>query len=423
MGEVEIAVRVEGAFRRTVAIKRLRKAYANDGQVRRMFLEEARVAGLLHHPNIVSVIDFGEDERGPFLVMDYVEGMSLVRLIQWARGRGEMLPVQLCCRIARQVAEGLHAAHELRDHRGRSLSVVHRDVSPQNILISYDGVARLTDFGIARALGRRTETDSGILKGKMGYMSPEQLRYEDADRRSDLFALGVVLWELLAARRLYQAERGVEVAQKILHDPAPDIHEIRKDAPPRLVDLLFRLLTKDREHRPSDARAVSKALEGIIAELVEEEPPQELVGYLRDHFEEERDERREEMARLFEEAATTVPGAKRGKLWPLAAVGTALGVGGALLALWATGVLGSGEPEPPPPAPEPVAATEEATTETVPPAPEVDPDDLEPMESDAGQNAAEERTDRPRRRRRRRAMRRRQGMMGSEMEGELWGWR
>lgn len=231
MGRVDVVVRHDGQFRRLYALKRLHTQYRNDEAFRAMFLDEARIAGLLRHPNAVSVLDVGEDDHGPFLVMDYVDGIPLSSILRRVRKGGDHIPVQLIVSIVAQAAHGLHAAHELQNYDGTPLGLVHRDVSPQNILVSFNGIVQMTDFGVAKALGRVTKTQSGVLKGKYGYMSPEQLRFQEIDRRSDVFALGVVLFELLAGRRLY-GEGG--------NTPAP--RRIRRGATGRR-----------RRARPSDA--------------------------------------------------------------------------------------------------------------------------------------------------------------------------
>ena len=138
-----------------------------------MFLDEGRIAGLVRHPHVVSVVDVGEDEAGPYLVMDFVEGVSLAELIARAAARGEHVPMTVALRIAAQVAAGLHAVHETRGADGKLLQLIHRDVSPQNVLIAFDGTARVSDFGIAKALGRATRTTTGVLKGKVGYLAPD----------------------------------------------------------------------------------------------------------------------------------------------------------------------------------------------------------------------------------------------------------
>ncbi|MCB9587121.1 MAG: protein kinase [Polyangiaceae bacterium] len=262
MGKVELALRSIDAFERLFALKRLRGEYMADPSVLAMLFDEARIAGLIRHPNVVSVLDVGEDEAGPFLLMEFVDGASVSQLIK--RGGPGGLPLEVALRVAIQAAEGLHAAHELKDAGGKPLELVHRDVSPQNILVGFDGVARVTDFGIAKALGRDTRTSTGILKGKLGYLSPEQLRFEDLDRRADLFALGVTLFEMLSGARLYSGPEVNEVARRILTEPPPDIQSFRDDVPPEVEELLFELLAKQRELRPASAKDVARRLEDAL---------------------------------------------------------------------------------------------------------------------------------------------------------------
>jgi hypothetical protein len=309
-GEVELVVRSDGRFERLFAKKRLLPAHQEDAELRSMFFEEARLAGMIRHPNVVSVLDVGEDEQGPYLLMDYVEGVSLHRLIEVSRMRHERLPLQVCLRLVAQVAEGLHAAHELHDREGRPLGLVHRDVSPVNVLLGYDGTARVTDFGVARALGRTTKTSTGFLKGKLGYMSPEQLRFEEPDRRSDLFALGVVLFELIVLERLYVSRDGQEGPRRILTEPPPDLADHRDDVPDALVQLMFSLLAKDREHRPRDAKAVALTLEQLSAALTLEEGHIDLAGHLAELLEHERAQAQREHASALAALSEVAPAAE-----------------------------------------------------------------------------------------------------------------
>jgi eukaryotic-like serine/threonine-protein kinase len=265
MGQVDLCVRRLGSFERLYAVKRLHPHLREEQTMRSMFVDEARVAGLVRHANVVSVLDVGEDAEGPYLVMDYIEGISLSRFVKERARLGSPLPIPVCAQIVAQVARGLHAAHELTSAQGTPLELVHRDVSPQNILVGRDGVVRVTDFGIAKALGRSSHTSTGILKGKLGYMSPEQLSFERVDRRTDLFSLGVVLFELVILRRLYRGEDASEVARRILHDEPPDLAEHRADVPPVLVELAFELLAKEPEHRPATALEVAERLEELSA--------------------------------------------------------------------------------------------------------------------------------------------------------------
>lgn len=272
MGKVELAMRKQGDFRRLYAVKRLHPQFHTDEDLRAMFLQEARLAGLIQHPNVVSVLDVGEDENGPYLVLEYVDGLSLAKLLSLAAQDEQLLPVQTCLRIALQIALGLQAAHELSDREGRSLELVHRDLSPQNVLIDWHGTVRLTDFGIAKAIGQSTKTATGVVKGKLSYLSPEQLRYETIDQRTDLFALGIVLFEIFAGRRLYKNREGNDGLRRIMHEPPPDIGEERPEVPPRVVELLFQLLAKEREQRPRSAREVVEALQLALSEVLAEEP-------------------------------------------------------------------------------------------------------------------------------------------------------
>lgn len=329
MGTVELVVQRSGGFERLFAVKRLRAELRDDVDAKAMFLEEARLAGLLRHPNAISVLDFGADDEGPYLVMEYVESISVAALLA-ARGE-RLLPAPLCVRIALDAARGLHAAHELIGTDGTALALVHRDVSPANVLIGFDGVARITDFGIAHAADRTQRTTTGWLKGKLRYMAPEQLRFEELDRRTDLFALGVVLFELLSGKRLYATADPAEAARRILLEPPPDLADHRDDAEPALVELLFELLAKNKDARPPTAREVATRLEDILAST----PPEagsRIDEFLERNFAEPRDEMR---TRILAARAAVQTNARRRRIRPW----LALGVVGSLAVLGGVGVM------------------------------------------------------------------------------------
>jgi len=298
---VELCVRREGRFLRWCARKRLHQQFRSDPSFRTMFMDEARLAGLVRHPNAVGVLDVGEDEDGPFLMMDFVEGVPLSRLIAEASEVGRSIPMQVIVRICGDAARGLHAAHEVRSESGVLLGLVHRDISPQNILVGFDGTVRVTDFGIAKALGNASRTSAGVLKGNMGYLSPEQLRFEEADRRSDFFSLGVTLYELLSGCRLYTNKDGFEGTRRILTEPPPDIGEVRSDVPPELCELLFELLAKNRESRPATAAEIDGRLEGILAVLIAEEGSLTVSDYMSQHFDKAMREQRATLAAYLQE--------------------------------------------------------------------------------------------------------------------------
>ena len=251
----------------------------------------------------------GEDDDGPYLIMDYVEGVSLSRAIRQTVRSGHEIPMQVAIRICREVALGLHAAHEVRSEDGTVLHLVHRDVSPQNVLIGFDGSVRVADFGIAKALGNASQTNAGVLKGNMGYLSPEQLRFEEADRRSDIFSLGVTLYELLSGARLYPNTDGFDGTRRILSEPPPDIGEVRNDVPPELVELLFEMLAKDRNARPTTTLEIAGRLEAILAPLIAEEGSVTIADFMDQHFALERQQHRaylaEHLKRLNDDAPAT----------------------------------------------------------------------------------------------------------------------
>jgi serine/threonine-protein kinase len=208
-------------FGRTVAIKRLHPHLAKEPEFAAMLTDEARVASRIGHPNIVPVLDAVASRGELFLVMEYVPGLTLAELMKNAAGSGESVPVSIACAIMAGVLRGLDAAHEARDEGSRPLDVVHRDVSPQNILVGADGVARLLDFGIAKAVGRLHTTRDGELKGKVAYMAPEQLGARTVDRRTDIYAASVVLWEALTGERLFAGDDAATVFGNVMQKKVP----------------------------------------------------------------------------------------------------------------------------------------------------------------------------------------------------------
>lgn len=266
LGEVTLVLRSEGDFKRLYAMKRLHRRFAFDEDVNRMFLAEARLAGLLRHANIVSVLDVGRDDEGPFLVMELVEGITVADLLKKHAEGAELIPLAMVVEIVMQACRGLDALHRLKALDGSALHIVHRDVSPQNLLLGYDGAVQLTDFGIAKDLSGGPHTTTGVLRGKTGYMSPEQVRMEPLSFRSDLFSLGVVLWELLTGVRLYRgADSEKSPARQIMEDAPADPIEYRSDVPPELSEVVFDLLAKEPQHRPESARSVVERLNTILS--------------------------------------------------------------------------------------------------------------------------------------------------------------
>lgn len=257
-----------GGFARTVAIKRLRGEFLDKPEVITTLLDEARLASRIRHPNVVQTLDMVAGEDEVFLIMDYVVGETLARLLGAAIERGDPTDPRIATGIMTGVLYGLHAAHDATDEHGEALHIVHRDVSPQNVLVGADGLARLLDFGIAKGKGRLQTTRAGQLKGKVSYMSPEQILGDEPDRRSDVYAAAVVLWETLTGRRLFPA--GETVAQS--YDAIPRILEadvdppsvVAPDVPGELDAIVMRGLNRHRETRWETARDFAVALEEAV---------------------------------------------------------------------------------------------------------------------------------------------------------------
>jgi hypothetical protein len=249
-------------FSRPVAIKRLHPQLAREPHVRDMFIDEARLASRIRHPNVVPVLDVVADRGELLLIMDYVHGESLQQLARTMRRRGERIPVRVALAIVTAVLHGLHAAHEATTETGEPLDIVHRDVSPQNIMVGVDGVARVLDFGVARAAVRLESTREGIVKGKLAYMAPEQLGGAIVDRRADVYAAAVILWELLAGRRLFVSENGATVMVDKLLRGSIEPPSAHAPGVPRLLDAItLHGLARDPARRFATAREMALALE------------------------------------------------------------------------------------------------------------------------------------------------------------------
>jgi eukaryotic-like serine/threonine-protein kinase len=254
-----------GGFEKQLVIKRVAKKLLGDREIEDMFLDEARVHARLDHPNIVQIYDFGEDKGSYYIAMELVAGATLRWVIDNATAVRRPMPVPHALRIASDVLAGLHCAHELTDAQtGAPLHLIHRDISPVNILVARSGQAKVCDFGVAKSAVQRVLTRVGIVKGKFRYMSPEQLNGEPLDRRADLFAVGVCLWELLVGRRLFDDGDEAQVVSAIRGGDYPSPSAFRADVPRALDRVLRRALAPDRDHRFKSARAFQLACEELL---------------------------------------------------------------------------------------------------------------------------------------------------------------
>jgi serine/threonine-protein kinase len=268
MGGVYLAKAVAaGGADKVVAVKLLHEHLAADEAVVAMFLDEARIVSAINHVNVSSVFDFGEQEGLYFLVMEYLEGEALDRVLKSALAGTQPHPLHpwLVARVLADAAEGLHAAHEVKGADGAPLEVVHRDVSPHNIFVTYDGVTKVVDFGIARARERSTATEAGTFKGKFEYASPEQIKGGQVDRRADLWALGVCLWELVTGARLFQRADPAATGRAVIGDPIPLPSSVGSHVPAAFDDITMKALQRDPARRFATAREFARALREVLA--------------------------------------------------------------------------------------------------------------------------------------------------------------
>ncbi len=251
-------------FARTIAIKRLHPQYAKDPEFVSMFLDEARVAARIAHPNVCATLDVVATQGELFLVMEYLQGETLSRMIRAVRHRGEIIDPRIAVGVMAQTLHGLHAAHEAKSERGEALSIVHRDISPQNVLVGRDGITKVLDFGVAKAAGRFHTTREGNVKGKLPYMSPEQLRGQPVDRQTDVYAASVCLWEALTSKKLFKGDNEGSVLEQVLFGPIDPPSRWVPSVPPQVDALVMRGLERDKTKRFATAREYALALERTL---------------------------------------------------------------------------------------------------------------------------------------------------------------
>ncbi|HKE13751.1 MAG TPA: serine/threonine-protein kinase [Kofleriaceae bacterium] len=267
MGEVYLGLQEGiGGLERLVVIKRIYAQFGEDEHFTRMLLEEARLAASIRHPNVVHILDIGRDADGYFLVMEYLSGETLVYITRTLRSRGESVPPAVACRVAADVAAGLECAHTATDPAGQPQPIVHRDVTPSNLIVCFNGVVKIVDFGVAKATLREGHTRGGV-KGKIAYLAPEQLHDRPVDGRTDVFQLGICLHELLTGHRLFKGTSDHQRAVAVLEQRIPPPSELDPSLPGVLDEVVLWALERDPARRPASADELRRALEAAAAEV------------------------------------------------------------------------------------------------------------------------------------------------------------
>ena len=307
MAEIYLA-RMGGTdgFSKLVVVKRLLPNLVGDKEFVEMFLDEARINARLSHSNVVQVLDLGESEGQYFMAMEYVTGLSVAQVGRMAAQRLGEVPQGVACGIVAPACAGLHSAHETTLPDGSNMGIIHRDVSPQNLILTYEGFVKVLDFGIAKAEGRATQTKAGTVKGKFAYMSPEQCTGEGIDRRTDIFALGIILFELCTSRRLFKRPNAFETYEAIIKGDIPDPSSVSPAVTPQVSAVILKALARKKEDRFATAEAMQEALEHAMRKSQIRGKSTDLARFLENNFADQIKEQ-EELIRRIESGAFNQP--------------------------------------------------------------------------------------------------------------------
>ncbi len=267
-------------FSKTVIVKMIHPDLNEQHEARTRFFDEARFASKIRHPNVVEIYDFGEQDGIFYLVMEYIQGYDLEALIEQCKKKQSSIPIALICRLMADAAKGLQIIHTIRDDRGQFLELVHRDISPQNLVVASSGVIKIIDFGVVKAREKSSRTRTGVIVGKLQYMSPEQLSSEELDARSDVFSLGLVMFELLTLEPRFRGSNLLEIFYEALNEPMPDVAAKRRDCPTDIVECVKRSLAQKKADRFQSAQEMQRTLEAHLIQQGIAVTESDLAGYL-----------------------------------------------------------------------------------------------------------------------------------------------
>jgi serine/threonine-protein kinase len=276
-------------FQKLIVLKILHQQFEEDPDAVRMFLDEAKIAARLHHPNVIQTFEVDEAESRHYIAMEYAAGMGMDRILTACRLRGRLLPVAFCARVAAEVLAGLSYAHGKADFDGTPLHIVHRDVSPANVIVGWDGTVKVVDFGIAKAKIHDDESDAGIVRGRFAYMAPEQAQGSSVDHRADVWSVGVVLWEMLTGARLFRQQNGASTLEALQEDPIPAVGELRAEVPQLLSDIVAMALQRHPAERYPSAASMRHDLEAWLTAEGGSMNRDDVAATLGDYFEGERE--------------------------------------------------------------------------------------------------------------------------------------
>jgi eukaryotic-like serine/threonine-protein kinase len=322
MAEVFLAVAMGPAgFNKLLVIKQLKAELVADPDFVSMFIDEARLAARVNHANIVQTIEVGEDNGRYFIAMEYLDGQAVHRVQHRSSAEGKKIPLSTMLRVLSETLVGLHHAHELRDYDGKALNVVHRDITPHNLFLTYDGQVKIVDFGIAKAANSNHETAAGMLKGKVAYMAPEQVKGEPIDRRADLFSVGVMLWEAVAGRRMWQGLQEVTILHRLFSSDFPKLTDYNPNTPPELLRIITKALQFDRNDRYETAHDFQVELEAYLKTLDDVPTLREIGAFVTEMFETEREELKNiidtELANISQLASSEIRDVNQVPVWAL----------------------------------------------------------------------------------------------------------